>query len=86
MEDNHIKFKTTMSSLCDHSAVHILIKRKMLDREQTQQQYKQTDIINKYDLKILQDDNAKDLDVVIFMYNLIKYRDNRNNRSFIAIL
>ena len=86
MEDNHIKFKTTMSILCDHSAVHILIKRKMLDREQTQQQYKQTDIINKYDLKILQDDNAKDLDVVIFMYNLIKYRDNRNNRRFIAIL
>ena len=29
MEDNHIKLKTTMSSLCDHSAVHILVKRKI---------------------------------------------------------
>ena len=31
-------------------------------------------------------DNAKGIDIVMLMYNLIKYSDNFKNRKFLAIL
>ena len=70
--NSQIKFKTTIlkSSVCDYSGAYILVKRtKQLweqDQMQLQAATRQTDEINNMHI-----DNAKDLDVVISIYNLI---------------
>ena len=88
---SQIKFKTTMlkSSLCDYSDVYILVKGTIsvnntaaadANANNTNKKviFKNcalfTNCISEYnDTQI---DNAKDIDIVMPMYNLIKYSDN----------
>ena len=89
--NSQIKFKTTMlkSSLCDYSDAYILVKgtitvadtsaagvaanntnKKVIFRNCTPFTNCISEINNK------QADNAKDIDIVMLMYNLIEYSDN----------
>ena len=89
--NSQIKFKTTMlkSSLCDYSDAYILVKGTIsvnntaADGAAANNANKKvifkncasfTNCIN--EINNTQIDNAKDLDIVMPMYNLIEYRDN----------
>ena len=82
--DSQIKFKTTMpkSSLCDNSDAYILVKGKITitgagDDAADRQAYerdKGTNCIS--EINNTEIDNAKDIDIVMPMYNLIEYSDN----------
>ena len=88
---SQIKYKTSMSSLCDHSDAYILVSgtititgagtddnAKRLDERNKGVLFKNcalfTDCISKINNTKI--DNAKDLDVVMPMYNFIEYSDN----------
>ena len=94
--NSHIKFKTTMlkSSLCDYSDAYILAKGTITvnntaaadaDANNTNKKviFKNgapfTNCIN--EINNTQIDNAKDIDIVMPMYNLIKYSDNYSKTS-----
>ena len=101
--NNQIKFKTTMlkSSLCDYSDAYILVKGTISINNAAAQGAAANNTNKKAIFKNCapftncisennntQIDNAKDIDVVMPMYNLIKYSDNyaKNSRKFMAIL
>ena len=89
--NSQIKFKTTMlkSSLCDYSDAYILVKG-TISVNNTAAQGAAADNINKKvifkncapftkcisEINNTQIDNAKDIDIVMPMYNLIEYSDN----------
>ena len=90
--NSQIKFKTTMlkSSLCDYSDAYILVKGKIItgrgadvaarqaDERDTGVAFNNcapfTNCIN--EINNAQVDNAKDIDIVMPMYNIIEYSDN----------
>ena len=89
--NSQIKFKTTMlkSSLCDHSDAYILVKGTIsvnntatagaaVNNTNKKVIFKNcapfTNCIN--EINNTQIDNAKDIDIVMPMYNLIEYSDN----------
>ena len=85
--NSQIKFKTTMlmSKLCDYSDAYILVKGTVTvsgaagaDRRDKKVAFKNcapfTNCIS--EINNTQVDNAKDLDVVMPMYNLLEYSDN----------
>ena len=101
--NSQIKFKTTMlkSSLCDYSDAYILVKGTISINNAAAQGAAANNTNKKAIFKNCapftncisennntQIDNAKDIDVVMPMYNLIKYSDNyaKNSRKFMAIL
>ena len=67
--NSQIKFKTTMlkSSLCDYSDAYILVKGTI--------SVNNTAVAGPA-VNNTQIDNAKDIDIVMSMYNLIEYSDN----------
>ena len=72
--DSHIKFKTLMlrSRSCDCSVAYILLSGTIaITRAGNDDAVRQLDEINN-----TQVDNAKYMDVVMQMYNLIEYSDN----------
>ena len=89
--NSQIKFKTTMlkSSLCDYSDAYILVKG-TISVNNTAAADADADNINKKlifkncapftncisEINNTQIDNAKDIDIVMPMYNLIEYSDN----------
>ena len=89
--NSQIKFKTTMlkSSLCDYSDAYILVKG-TIDVNNTAAQGAAANNTNKKviikncapftncisEINNTQIDNAKDIDIVMPMYNLIEYTDN----------
>ena len=89
--NSQIKFKTTMlkSSLCDYSDAYILVKG-TISVNNTAAQGAAANNINKKvifkncapftncisEINNTQMDNAKDIDIVMPMYNLIEYSDN----------
>ena len=89
--NSQIKFKTTMlkSSLCDHSDAYILVKG-TISVNNTAAQGAAANNTNKKvifkncapftncisEINNTQIDNAKDIDIVMPMYNLIEYSDN----------
>ena len=89
--NSQIKFKTTMlkSSLCDYSDVYILVKG-TINLTSTAAAGATANNINKKvifkncapftncisEINNTKIDNAKDIDIVIPMYNLIEYSDN----------
>ena len=89
--NSQIKFKTAMlkSSLCDYSDAYILVKG-TISVNNTAAQGAAADNINKKvifkncapftkcisEINNTQIDNAKDIDIVMPMYNLIEYSDN----------
>ena len=89
--NSQIKFKTTMlkSSLCDYSDAYILVKG-IISVNNTAADGATVNINNKKvifkncapftncrnEINNTQIDNAKDIDIVIPMYNLIEYSDN----------
>ena len=89
--NSQIKFKTTMlkSSLCDYSDAYILVKGTITVNNTAAQgaAANNTDkkVISKNcapftncisEINNMQIDNAKDIDIVMPMYNLIEYSDN----------
>ena len=89
--NSQIKFKTTVlkSSLCDYSDAYILVKRTIsvnntaaagavVNNNDKKVIFKNcapfTNCIS--EINNTQIDNAKDIDIVMTMYNLIKYSDN----------
>ena len=86
--NSQIKFKTTMlkSSLCGYSDAYILVKGKItIAGAGADAAARQADERIKYcapfincisEINNTQIDNAKDIDIVIPMYNLIEYSDN----------
>ena len=86
--NSQIKFKTSMlrSSLCDYSDAHILVRGTITEAEvavgggnnNIQEVFKNcapfTNYIN--EINNAQLDNAKNVDIVIPMYNLIEYSHN----------
>ena len=89
--NSQIKCKTTLlkSGLCDYSDVYILVKRTITvnntaaaDANANNTDKKEifknctpfTNCIS--EINNTQEDNAKDIDIVITMYNLIEYSDN----------
>ena len=88
--NSQIKFKTTMlkSSLCDYSDAYILVKgimtiagagadaaaRQADERDKLWHCAPFTNCIS--EINNTQVENAKDIDIVMPMYNLIEYRDN----------
>ena len=86
--NSQIKFKTSMlrSSLCDYSDAHILVRGTITEAEvavgggnnNIQEVFKNcapfTNYIN--EINNTKIDNAKNIDIVIPMYNLIKYSNN----------
>ena len=86
MEHSQIKFKTSMlrSSLCDYSDAYILVKGKITitgagDDATGIHCAPFTNCIK--DINKTQIDNAKDIDIVMPMYNLIEYSDNYSKTS-----
>ena len=94
--NSEIKFKTTMlkSSLCDYSDAYVLVKGTITvnktaaadaDVNNTNKKVKFkncapfTNCLN--EINNTQVDNAKDLDIVMPMYNLIEYSDNYSKTS-----
>ena len=94
--NKQIKFKTSMlrSSLCDYSVAYILVKENIsvnntaaagADVNNTNKKVifencaPFTDCISK--VNNTQEDNAKDIDIVMPMYNLIEYSDNYSKTS-----
>ena len=89
--NSQIKFKTTMlkSSLCDYSGSYILVKGTITannttaadaDANNTNKKviFKNCSMFSSCisEINNIQIDNAKDLDFVMNMYNLIEYSDN----------
>ena len=90
--NSQIKFKTTMlkSSLCDYSDAYILVKGKIAitgvgadaGARQTDERNKGVAFTNCAPFTVCiseintQVNNAKDIDIVMPMYNLIEYSDN----------
>ena len=90
--NSQIKFKTTMlkSSLCDYSDAYILVKEKIITGRGAGAGARQADERDKgavfkncapfinwiSEINNTQVDNAKDIDIVMPMYNLIEYSDN----------
>ena len=85
--NSQIKFKTTMlkSSLGDYSDVYILVKRTItITGAGADAAARQADESDKgvafknciSEISNTQVDNAKDIDIVMTMYNLIEYSDN----------
>ena len=86
--NSQIKFKTSMlrSSLCDYSDAHILMRGTITEAEvavgggnnNIQEVFKNcapfTNYIN--EINNTKIDNAKNIDIVIPMYNLIEYSNN----------
>ena len=95
--NSQIKFKTAMlkSSLCDYSDAYILAKGKITIAEEDDAAARQADERDKgvtikncapftnciSEINNTQVDNAKDIDVVMPMYNLIEYSDNYSKTS-----
>ena len=95
--NSQIKFKTTMlkSSLCDYSDAYILAKETITVNNNTAAADADANNTNKKvifkncapfsncvsEINNTQVDNAKDLDIVIPMYNLIEYSDNYSKTS-----
>ena len=89
--NSQIKFKTTMlkSTLCDYSDAYILVKG-IISVNNTAAADAAANNTNKKvifkncapftngisEINNTQIDNAKDIDIVMFMYNLIEYSDN----------
>ena len=100
--NSQIKFKTIMlkSSLCDYSDAYIIVKGTIsvnntvgagaVNNTNKKVIFKNcapfTSCIS--EINNTQIDNAKDIDIVMSMYNLIEYSDNyaKKNRKFMAIL
>ena len=89
--NSQIKFKTTMlkSSLCDYSDAYILVKRTISVNNTAAQGVAANNTNKKVifkncapftnfisEINNTQIDNAKDIDIVMPMYNLIEYSDN----------
>ena len=89
--NNQIKFKTTMlkSSLCDYSDAYILVKGTITVNNTPAADAAANNIDKKVifkncapftncisEINNTQVDNAKDIDIVMSMYNLIEYSDN----------
>ena len=89
--NSQIKFKTTKlkSSLCDYSDAYILVKGTISVTNTAATDAAANNINKKVifkdcapftncisEIDITQIDNAKDIDIVMPMYNLIKYSDN----------
>ena len=89
--NSQIKFKTTMlkSSLCDYSDAYILVKGTISINNTAAQGAAANNIDKKVifkncapftncisEINNMQIDNAKDIDIVMPMYNLIEYSDN----------
>ena len=89
--NSQIKFKTTMlkSSLCDYSDAYVLVKGTITVNNTAAQgaganninkkvTFKNCAPFTKYisEINNTQIDNAKDIDIVMPMYNLIEYSDN----------
>ena len=94
--NSQIKFKTTMlkSSLCDYSDAYILVKGTITVNNTVAADAGANNTNKKVVLKNCapftnciseinntQVENAKDIDIVIPMYNLIEYRDNYSKTS-----
>ena len=90
--NSQIKFKTSMlrSSLCDYSDAHILVRGTITEAEvavgggnnNIQEVFKNcapfTNYIN--EINNTKIDNAKNIDIVIPMYNLIEYSNNHSKQ------
>ena len=88
--NSQIKFKTTMlkSSLCDYSDAYILVKGTITVNNSAAQGAAANNTNKKvilkncapfhvlHEINNTQIDNAKDIDIVMPMYNLIEYSDN----------
>ena len=89
--NSQIKFKTTMlkSSLCDYSDAYILVKGTISVNNTAAQGAAENNTNKKVifkncaqftncisEINNTQIDNAKDIDIVMSMYNLIEYSDN----------
>ena len=86
--NSQIKFKTTMlkSSLCDYSDAYILVKGTITVNSTAAEGAAANNINQKVifrnctncisEINNTQIDNAKDIDIVMPMYNLIEYSDN----------
>ena len=90
--NSQIKFKSTMlkSSLCDYSNVYILVKEKTITGAGDDAAARQADERDKgvafkncapftnciSEINNTKVDNAKDIDIVMSLYNLIEYSDN----------
>ena len=89
--NSQIKFKTTMlkSSLCDYSDAYILVKGPISVNNTAAQGAAENNTNKKVifkncapftncisEINNTQIDNAKDIDIVMSMYNLIEYSDN----------
>ena len=90
--NSDIRFKTTMlkSSLCDYSDAYIPVKETTITGAGDDAAARQADKRNKgvilkncalfinckSEINNTEIDNAKDIDIVMPMYNLIKYSDN----------
>ena len=93
--NSQIKFKTTMlkSSLCDYSDTYILVKGTIIvnnTRTDTAANNRNKKVIFKNrapftncisEISNTQIDNAKDIDIVMSMCNLIEYSDNYSKTS-----
>ena len=94
--NSQIKFKTTMltSSLCDYSDAYILVKGTIAVNNTAAANADASNTNKKVifkncapfsicisEINNTQVDNAKDLDVVMSMYNLIEYSDNYSETS-----
>ena len=94
--NSQIKFKTTMlkSSLCDYSDAYILVKGTITANNTAATDVDANHINKKVifkncapvtncisEINNTQVDNAKDIDIVMPMYNLIEYSDNYSKRS-----
>ena len=97
--NSQIKFKTTMlkSSLCDYSDAYIFVKGTITANNTAGANNINRKVIFKNcapftncisEINNTQVDNAKDIDIVMPMYNLIEYSDNyeKNIRKFMTIL
>ena len=89
--NSQIKFKTTMlkSSLCDYSDAYIIVKGTITVNNTAAEDVAANNINKKVifkncapftdcicEINNTQVDNAKDIDIVMPIYNLIKYSDN----------
>ena len=94
--NSQIKFKTTMlkSSLCDYSDAYILVKRAITVDNTAAADADVNNTIKKVifkncapftncisEINNTQLDNAKDIDIVRSMYNLIEHSDNYSKTS-----
>ena len=93
--NKQIKFKTTMlkSSLCDYSVAYILVKGTITvnntgiaaaqNNRNKKLIFKNCALFTNYirEINNTQIDNAKDIDIVMPIYNLIEYSDNYSKTS-----